>query len=93
MKEGPFVVKVDINYDEEDGSEGREPKVLVRGRSPCQHICTELYVDGVCIRGLIGRASPVCTYTVDRHRVDIGGGQNEMRELTFAKPKVEAIAG
>lgn len=80
VREGPFVVKVDINYeDEEAASEG-------------QHICTQLYVDGVRIRGFIGRASPFATYTFDRHRVDTHGGQNEMRELTFAKPKVGATA-
>ena len=77
VKEGPFVVKVDINYEDEEGaSEG-------------QHICTQLYVDGVCIRGFIGRASPFATYTFDRHRVDTQGGQNEMKELTFARPKVK----
>ena len=80
VQEGPFVVKVDINYEHEEGApEG-------------QHICTQLYVDGVCIRGFIGRASPFATYTFDRHRVDTQGGQNEMRELTFAKPKVGAAA-
>ena len=80
VKEGSFVVKVAINYDDEEGA------------SEDQHLCTDLYVDGVCIRGYIIKASPVAThtFTCDRHRVNVGGGQNEMRQLTFAKPQVSA---